>query len=71
MASHFIGLNRGQSGLTNSDFTIGASTGSTDVEVRIDDGKSLNEIDVVNILMAIVHRIQRDSLTTVLTAARL
>jgi hypothetical protein len=71
MASHYIGLNRGQAGLTLSDFTIGASTGSTDVEVRIDDGKSLNEIDVVNILMAIVHRIQRDSLTTVLTAARL
>lgn len=54
MASIFIGVNRGviETGPdANSSGGIieGASTGSTDVEIRIDTGKSLtrNEVDVI------------------------
>ena len=50
MASVFIGQNRGQSPLVVHDYTIGATTGSTDVELRIDQTKSLTKKDVVNIL---------------------
>lgn len=53
MASLFIGLNRGQQGFKASDFTIGTSTGSTDVELRIDTGKSLTRLDVKLIVEAI------------------
>lgn len=37
MASHYLGINRGKEGFTDSDFTYGTSSGSTDVELRIDD----------------------------------
>ena len=57
MASTFIGLNRGQQGLLVSDFTVGTSTGSTDVEVRIDTGKSLTRGEVKLILEAIIREI--------------
>jgi hypothetical protein len=52
MASHFVGLNRGQEGALYSDFTTGTSTGSTDVELRVDDGKNLTKKDVHNIIEA-------------------
>lgn len=57
MASTFIGLNRGQQGTVVGDFTVGTSTGSTDVEVRIDTGKSLTRGEVKLILEAIVRMI--------------
>lgn len=58
MASLYIGLNRGQTGAQSSDFTIGTSTGATDVELRIDTGKSLTRMDVSLILEAIERVIE-------------
>jgi hypothetical protein len=57
MASTFIGLNRGQQGSLVSDFTVGTSTGSTDVEVRVDTGKSLTREEVKLILEAIIREL--------------
>lgn len=53
MADHFIGLNRGQQGVKDSDFTYGTATGATDVEVRIADAKGLTRQDVIIILQRI------------------
>lgn len=50
MASQFFGLNRGQDDLGPLGVTTGSSTGSTDVELRCDTGKSLTRKDV-NILV--------------------
>jgi hypothetical protein len=58
MASTFIGLNRGQTGALSSDFTIGASTGATDLEVRIDTGKSLTREDAKLMLEAITRIVE-------------
>jgi len=52
MASHFVGLNRGQEGERYSDFTTGAATGGTDIELRLDDGKSYSKVDVVKAIKA-------------------
>ena len=60
MASLYIGLNRGQQGFAASDYTIGTSTGSTDVEVRIDTGKSLDRGDVKLILEAITRMVESE-----------
>lgn len=57
MASTFIGLNRGQQGSLVSDFTVGTSTGGTDLEVRIDTGKSLTRQDAKLMLEAIVREL--------------
>lgn len=70
MSDHYIGLNRGQSGFTATDFTTGTSTGNTDVEVRVADGANLTKDDVALILDAIRRKIAQDGLTTVLTNAR-
>ena len=50
MASRFIGLNRGQ---TEFDIVEGASTGSKDVELRVDTGKSLTKNEVTMMLRQI------------------
>ena len=34
MSDHFLGLNKGQEGFKYSDFTYGATTGATDVELQ-------------------------------------
>lgn len=47
MASEYYGLNRGQH---SEDVTQGSSTGSTDIEVRIDLTKGLGESDVMILL---------------------
>lgn len=60
MASLYIGLNRGQTGSSAGDFTIGSSTGSTDVELRIDTGKSLTRQDVYLILEAFDNVIRNE-----------
>lgn len=57
MASTFIGLNRGQQGCMVGDFTVGTSTGGTDVELRVDTGKSLTRLEVKQILEAIEREI--------------
>ena len=49
MASWYLGQNRGvleQPGL----ITVGTSTGSTDMELRIDTGKSVTKEDVIKTL---------------------
>lgn len=49
MASIYIGYNRGAD-LSPDKATEGSSTGSTDVELRIDTGKGLtrNEVNVIS-----------------------
>ena len=46
MASIFLGLNRGVVDEGPDNITEGASTGSTDVELRIDTGKGLTRLEV-------------------------
>lgn len=57
MAQVYIGANRGADGSPDA-LTVGSSTGSTDVEVRIDDSKSLTRLDVELILDAIVRYLE-------------
>lgn len=52
MASQYIGYNRGAD-LSPDKATTGTSTGSTDVELRIDLAKSLTRQDVLLITEAI------------------
>lgn len=52
MASTYVGFNRGVEGFKTNDFTVGASTGSTDMEFRYDGTKSLTRKDLVNFLCA-------------------
>ena len=48
MADHFVSLNRGEQGLTYSDFTTGtSSTAGDQIELRVKDGASLSKKDVV------------------------
>lgn len=54
MASIFIGYNRGAD-LSPDKATEGASTGATDVELRIDTGKSLTRGEVTEIMIAIAN----------------
>jgi len=44
MANLYVGLNRGQ---TQKDVVTGASTGTKDVELRIDDSKGLRKSEVL------------------------
>lgn len=53
MTQHYIGLNRGIEGMKPSDFTTGTSTGSTDIELRWDDSKSLTREEIYRALKAI------------------
>lgn len=51
MASLYIGLNRGvQTGLAVDEVQVGTSTNSTDVELRMDETKSLTRKDVTLIM---------------------
>jgi hypothetical protein len=52
MSDHFLGLNKGQEGFKYSDFTVGAVSGATDVELRVADAAGLSKKDVVIILEA-------------------
>jgi hypothetical protein len=52
MASHFVSLNRGQEGSRFSDFVTGVATSGGDIEIRLDDGKSYNKVDVIKALKA-------------------
>ena len=60
MADHSYGMNRDVINLTPSSVTIGTSTGSTDVEVRVADGSSLTKKDIYRILEIIRDRIVTD-----------
>lgn len=52
MTSSYLGINRGVEGFAASDFTFGTSTGSTDIELRWDNTKSLNILDIEKALDA-------------------
>jgi hypothetical protein len=65
VASIFIGLNRGAA--DNPDaVTEGASTGATDVELRIDTGKGLTRNDVTIITKRLLEYLD-DGRTAVFT----
>jgi hypothetical protein len=70
MSDHYIGLNKGQSGFASSDFAVGTSSGSTNVEVCIADAAVLTKADVILILDRIRDRINMSGLAEVLTNAR-
>lgn len=56
MASEYYGLNRGANA-NPDEVTVGTSTGSTDVELRIDKTKSLTKEDVRVLVSTIIRRI--------------
>lgn len=56
MASEYYGLNRGANANEES-VTKGTSTGSTDVEVRVDLTKSLTKLEVIVLVETILRHI--------------
>ncbi len=54
MASEYFGINRGVSTTNPGNFTVGASTGSTDFEFRVDTGKGSTKLDAVLALQGII-----------------
>lgn len=57
MASLFIGLNRGAQDQGPDEVTVGTSTGSTDVELRMDETKSLTQMDILLLTEALLRYI--------------
>lgn len=57
MASQYFGYNRGTD-LSPNAITTGTSTGSTDVEVRIDLTKGITRQDAYLILEAVIRYIE-------------
>ena len=54
MASEYYGVNRGTlSGAFPGNVTVGTSTGSTDIELRVDLTKGSTKLDVINALDSI------------------
>lgn len=50
MASEFFGVNRGQLSNRVQLVVTGSSTGSTDIELRVDTGKGTTRKDVIDAL---------------------
>ncbi len=51
MASFYIGANKGDASDNNPNtLTVGTSTGSTDIELRYDETKSLTRADIYNFM---------------------
>lgn len=66
MASHFVGLIRGQEGFNYSDFVTGTATNGTEtIELRIDDGANFTKKDVHNALMAFQRFFENAQLVSV------
>ena len=57
MADHFFGVNRGIIRKVSPNVTTGASTGSTDIEVRVGDGFGWTKHEVAAALEAIKNYI--------------
>jgi len=55
MASIYLGLNRGQNTANPEAVTEGSSTGSTDVELRVDTGKALLRSEVWELTQNLLH----------------
>ena len=67
MADRFFGLNRGQ---REFDVTEGASTGSTDIEIRVDTGKSWKKSEILQKLEELKnHILAKQTTFTVVLAA--
>jgi hypothetical protein len=63
MTQQYLGFNRGKEGFTPSDFTYtSGASGSTDMELRWDDTKSLTRKDLHNFVCAL-ERFFADNLT--------
>ena len=64
MASEYYGLNRGQSGQPSGAsqpyITIGTSTGSTDIELRVDLTKGLTKNEIVMAVKGILEYLTQD-----------
>lgn len=58
MASEFYGFNRGQ---TEFNVTEGSSTGSTDIELRVDLTKSLTKEEVCSFLQMLENVIMKNT----------
>lgn len=58
MASEFYGFNRGQ---TEFSVTEGSSTGSTDVELRVDLTKNLTKEEICSILQMLENVIMKNT----------
>lgn len=63
MASEYYGLNRGASD-NEALVTKGTSTGSTDVELRVDLTKSLTKLEVIEITKTLLRHITSASTDT-------
>lgn len=57
MADNFIGINRGALDDVPANITVGSSTGSKDIELRVDTGKGTTRQDVIKALEAIKNYI--------------
>ena len=55
MASIYLGQNRGTASAQPEVVTEGSSTGSTDVELRIDTGKALLRSEVWELTQNLLH----------------
>ena len=64
MASQYFGFNRGTD-LSPDAITTGTSSGSTDVELRVDLTKSLTKEDILLITEAIIRMIIDQRTTTI------
>lgn len=53
MADNFVGINRGALDDVPANITVGTSTGSKDIELRVDTGKGTTRQDVIKALDAI------------------
>lgn len=69
MADHFIGVARGSEFHDDSSFTIGTSTGSTDLEVRIADAAGWTKAEVDRALHRIIDYIHGSALYNTLPPA--
>lgn len=59
MASVSYGLNRNAVPMNPDDIVVGSlAVSSNDVELRIDKTKSLDAIDIINILNAFIRRLE-------------
>lgn len=72
MSNHYLAINRGREGLTETDFVEGtASSAASDIELRIADAATLSRIDVLKALDAFKLRINVRGLNTSLPNARI
>jgi hypothetical protein len=63
MASHFVGLTRGEEGFQYNDFTTGTATNAgQSLELRLDDAANYRRVDVVKQLEAFIRFFENPAL---------